>query len=83
MSLGQADRNQVLLGEGVVRHNRLRPVQHAFAYRSYFVMLPLRSLRDGASSALPRGRWGLLSFADQDHGDGRLHHFAVRGEVPV
>jgi len=66
-----SDMNQVLLGEGVVRHNRLRPVVHAFAYRTYFVMLPLRSLRGGAPSALPRGRWGLLSFADQDHGDGR------------
>ena len=66
-----SDMNQVLLGEGVVRHNRLRPVVHAFAYRTYFVVLPLRSLRGGAPSALPRGRWGLLSFADQDHGDGR------------
>jgi len=66
-----SDMNQVLLGEGVVRHSRLRPVVHAFAYHTYFVMLPLRSLRGGAPSALPRGRWGLLSFADQDHGDGR------------
>ncbi len=71
MSIDETDMNQVLLGEGVVRHNRLRPVQHAFDYRTYFVMLPLRSLRGGTPSVLPRGRWGLMSFADQDHGDGR------------
>ena len=71
MSTDEADKNQVLLGEGVVRHNRLRPVQHAFDYRTYFVMLPLRSLLRGTPSVLPRGRFGLLSFADQDHGDGR------------
>jgi len=60
-----------LLGIGVVRHRRLRPVAHAFEYPSCFVLLPLRRLREVPSSALPRNRFGLLAFHDRDHGDGR------------
>jgi uncharacterized protein len=62
---------EALIGFGHVRHTRLRPVQHAFAYRSYFLMLPLRSLSHNASTALARNRAALLSFYDCDHGDGR------------
>ena len=36
---------QALLARGEVRHRRLRPSQHAFAYPTYFLMLPMRSLR--------------------------------------
>ena len=32
-----------LMGFGQVRHTRLQPTQHAFAYPTYFLMLPLRS----------------------------------------
>jgi DUF1365 family protein len=60
-----------MIGHGVVRHRRLRPAGHAFEYPTYFLMLPLRSLRDQALSALARNRFGLLSFHDRDHGDGR------------
>jgi DUF1365 family protein len=60
-----------LLGHGVVRHRRLRPSEHAFAYPTYFLMLPLRSLRAQPLPALNRNRRGLLSFHDRDHGDGR------------
>jgi hypothetical protein len=59
------------IGTGVVRHHRLRPVDHAFAYRTYFLMLPMRSLRQRACGALRRNRFGWLSFHDRDHGDGR------------
>ena len=59
-----------LLGTGVVRHHRLRPRDHAFAYPTYFLMLPMRSLRTSASPALNRNRRGLLSFHDADHGAG-------------
>jgi len=62
-----------LIGFGQVRHTRLLPARHAFAYPTYFLMLPLRSLhRQG-----PHGKqWqinrsGLLSFFETDHGDGR------------
>ncbi|MFM8590527.1 MAG: DUF1365 domain-containing protein [Limnohabitans sp.] len=70
--------NKALIGWGQVRHTRLRPARHAFAYPSAFLMLPMRSL---SSHALDRGldgapalainRPGWLSFHDSDHGDGR------------
>ena len=37
--------NQPQIGTGVVRHRRLRPQGHAFEYPTYFLMLPMRSLR--------------------------------------
>ena len=60
-----------LLGSGVVRHRRLKPRAHAFEYPTYFLMLPMRSLRLAPATALARNRWSLLSFHDRDHGDGR------------
>ena len=36
--------SQPLIGFGQVRHTRLRPQRNAFAYRTYFLMLPLRSM---------------------------------------
>jgi uncharacterized protein len=60
-----------LLGRGQVRHRRLRPSAHAFSYPTYFLMLPMRHLRSHPAADLPRNRWGLISFADRDHGDGR------------
>ena len=60
-----------LIGTGQVRHARLRPVANRFAYPSYFLMLPMRSLREQPSPALRRNAFGLVSFSDRDHGDGR------------
>ena len=62
-----------LIGFGQVRHSRLRPQRHAFTYPTYFLMLPLRSLKNQAPQP---GRWqinraGPLSFFETDHGDGR------------
>lgn len=65
-----------LIGFGQVRHTRLRPVRNAFAYPTYFLMLPLRSLHDGSATGcndLAHNRRGLLSFHDADHGDGRAN----------
>jgi len=59
-----------LLGIGVVRHQRLRPVAHAFEYPTYFLLLPMRALRSAPTPGLVRNRFGLLSFHDRDHGDG-------------
>ena len=59
-----------LIATGVVRHARLRPVAHAFAYPTYFLMLPMRTLRHSNAPGLVRNRLGLLSFHDRDHGDG-------------
>ncbi len=67
-----------LIGEGQVRHLRLRPVHHAFHYGAYFLMLPMRRIRllraqqsETLNQGLAINRAGLLSFHDVDHGDGR------------
>ena len=67
---------RALLGIGQVRHRRLRPRQHAFAYPTYFLMLPLRTLRQQPEPALHRNARGWLSFHDADHGDGRADALA-------
>ena len=61
---------QALIGRGQVRHQRLRPAVHAFDYRSYFLMLPMRALRQTPCAALHRNGFGWLSFHDADHGAG-------------
>ncbi|MDN3920091.1 DUF1365 domain-containing protein [Roseateles violae] len=58
------------IGFGSVWHRRLRPIEHQFRYRCYFLLLPMRSLRERASPALKRNRRGWLSFHDADHGAG-------------
>lgn len=63
-------RHRAQIGFGHVWHQRLRPRLHAFRYRSYFLMLPLRSLREQADARLVRNRLGWLSFHDADHGEG-------------
>jgi DUF1365 family protein len=65
---------QPLIGFGVVRHARLRPAAHAFAYPTYFLMLPMRSLRSQAPGPLALNRFAPISFFDRDHGDGRGPH---------
>ncbi len=58
---------------GQVRHKRLRPARNAFAYGTYYLRLPLRTLGAGGfgCALVSRNRFNLLSFADADHGDGR------------
>jgi DUF1365 family protein len=58
------------IGFGQVRHARHRPRHHAFAYPTYFLMLPLRSLTAHGNGALARNRRAALAFHDRDHGDG-------------
>lgn len=59
------------IGFGQVRHTRLRPAVNAFAYPTYFLMLPMRSMARVGAGKLAYNRRGLLSFFDRDHGDGR------------
>jgi uncharacterized protein len=59
-----------LIGSGPVRHTRLRPQRHAFAYEHFFWMLPMRALARQAVPAVRRNRWGALAFHDADHGEG-------------
>jgi uncharacterized protein len=61
---------RALIGCGEVRHTRLRPVRRAFRYPTWFLLLPMRTLRNQPEAALPRNRAGLVSFHDRDHGDG-------------
>ena len=72
-SSSPAQRPTAQIGVGQVRHERLRPASHAFTYPTYFLMLPLRTLATDPSAwcGLRRARWGLVTFRDQDHGDGR------------
>jgi DUF1365 family protein len=58
-----------LMGFGEVRHTRLRPARNAFVYPTYFLMLPMRTLRARGSDQLALNRRAALSFFD--HGDGR------------
>ena len=62
--------NQPAVGFGSVRHTRLAPRRHRFAYRSCFWWLPMRSLAHHAHPLLARNRRAWLSFYDADHGQG-------------
>ena len=70
-----------MLGTGVVRHRRVRPREHAFAYGTFFLMLPMRQLPADGVPGLPRNRRGALSFHDRDHGDGRGNALAWLDEL--
>jgi len=81
------------LYDGVVMHNRLRPVRHRFRYRVFSLLLDLDELPEIArrSRLLRIERPGILSFRAVDHGarDGTplapwaRAHFAAAGIVDV
>lgn len=58
------------LGIGRVHHLRLRPSRHGFDYPTWFLLLPLRALRERPEPSLRRNGRGWVSFHDADHGDG-------------
>lgn len=61
------------IGFGSIRHSRQRPAKHGFAYRGYFLRVPLRAeVGDGGGSRwLKRNGRGVFALNDADHGDGR------------
>ncbi len=67
-----------LLGFGQVRHRRARPRTHAFAYPTWFLLLPMRSMAKHGAGPLAVNRRAAISFHDVDHGDGRS---PAQGEV--
>ena len=69
--MNTAVQHQPLIGTGQVRHTRQRPSVHAFAYRTWFLLLPMRSMARHGGGALTLNRRALVSFHDADHGDGR------------
>ena len=62
---------QIAFGE--VRHTRLSPIVHAFAYPAFFIRVPIHRLGQVQSSTRLFGlnRAAPLSFHDADHGDGQ------------
>lgn len=71
------------IGFGEVRHARLRPVPHRFAYPTYFLMLPMRRWRDQPHGPLARNRFGGISFFDRDHGNGGADSLAWLDDLLV
>jgi len=69
------------IGFGEVRHERLAPVPHAFAYPTCFLLLPMRSLRRQPDPVLARNRRAPFGFRDADHGDGRADSLAWLEEL--
>ena len=69
------------IGFGEVRHRRLLPVSHAFAYPTCFLLLPMRALRREADPVLARNRRAWFGFRDADHGDGRADSLAWLDEL--
>ena len=59
---------QAELCRGRVFHKRLRPVEHQFSYRVFFLRLPLSRLHDLGNRWLSKDRFNLLSFATRDYG---------------
>ena len=59
--------------EGWVMHRRLSPKHHRFKYRVFAMLLELDELAglDRKLALFKYNRWGLFSFQDRDHGDGR------------
>ena len=76
-----ADAAVAMMGFGQVRHARLRPARNAFAYPTYFLMLPMRSLAAFGDGELARNRRAAISFHDKDHGDGRTDALSWLDEV--
>ena len=60
------------IGFGHVWHTRLRPRRHRFIVPTFFLMLPMRTLRryPEAAGVLALNRPGWLAFRDADHGEG-------------
>ncbi|MDQ8027360.1 MAG: DUF1365 domain-containing protein [Brevundimonas sp.] len=60
------------LYRGEVLHRRVRPREHAFRYRLFWILLDLDRLDDAArhTRLFSISRFNLLSFHPRDHGDG-------------
>lgn len=73
MSAATAERPVAHIGFGHVWHERLRPRRHRFCVPTFFLLLPMRSLRHDpvAAGVLACNRPGALAWRDADHGDGR------------
>ena len=73
MAPNQPTAHASALYEGWVMHRRLSPRHHRFKYRVFAMLLELDELAslDRKLALFKYNRWGLFSFQDRDHGDGR------------
>jgi len=73
MGLDSRPQSACAIYEGWVMHRRLRPKHHRFKYRVFAMLLELDELAalDRKLTLFKYNRWGLFSFQDRDHGDGR------------
>ncbi len=53
---------------GSVTHRRLRPVEHRFAYRVFFLRLPLTAIESAHNALFSVNRFNLASLHFSDHG---------------
>jgi len=70
---GRLPEPAVWLGVGELRHARLAPLRHAFAYRAQWLRVRLDAAADGgavrtANAGLARNRFGLVALHDADYG---------------
>ena len=59
---------QYSLIDAVIYHKRLRPREHAFRYKAFYLSLSLKNLESSPPLFLSYDRWNLLSFYQKDHG---------------
>ena len=66
LTVGPPSAPELCFGEVV--HQRLRPAEHHFSYRVFFLRIPLSRLDELANRWLSRERFNLLSFHVRDYG---------------
>lgn len=64
--MSHAPKAELLTGH--VMHRRLRPVQHRFAYRVFFLRLPLTTIESAQNALFSLNRFNLASLHFRDHG---------------
>jgi DUF1365 family protein len=64
--MNSASTAQLLTGS--VMHHRLRPVEHRFSYRVFFLRLPLTALDTAQNALFSLNRFNLASLHFRDHG---------------
>jgi len=67
------------LYRGTVIHRRLRPVDHRFRYRVFYLRFPLSRIGELRNRLFSLNRFNLFSFHFADHGDGGDPHTWIRG----
>ena len=72
---------QPLIGVGHVRHTRLRPAHHAFAYGTFFVLLPMRTLAQHGDAALAINRAGVAQAGTTLAGEVRIGGAAANADI--